>query len=91
MKWIIAIIFGLTATVAYAGTSGYYDWTNGQPAVMIDSTDTTATTTIDWINGQPTAVEQFVSDAVATPPEEGSFQLKGTVKVKAGRVEIKQK
>lgn len=65
MRWIIAILFSLTATATFAATTGYYDWTNGQPAVILDSTDTTSTTTIDWTNGQPTAVEQFTQDAVA--------------------------
>lgn len=88
--WFLSLL-GLTATAALAGTTGYYDWSNGQPVVIIDSTDTTATTTIDWSNGQPTAVEVFVQEGeVDNNPVTSDFWLKsGNHQLKSGNIVIK--
>lgn len=67
MKLFLLIIFGslLIGSVAYAATSVYYDFSNGQPSATDSATDG-ITPYFDFTNGQPTILEQIYTAPAAT-------------------------
>ena len=91
MKYLILItIIGLGIYGIANATDNLVDWSNGQPSVIEDGTNT-ATGSYDWSLGQPTLRLEFEPTPTPTPtPITGSMLIKsGTAHAKSGGLLIK--
>lgn len=91
---ITLVIIGLVIATNFSNaTDNFVDWSNGQPSVIEDGTNT-ATASYDWVNGQPALRLEFEPTPTPTPtplPDiPHTLHIKeGTIQMKEGTIHIK--